>query len=162
MSQESKYLKQCIDLTTEVLNKGVIAYINIKVGEDFVFTFNNQEYKKEEIKKTRSSPSQIRRNRERKENLVKRNDLGDVKQEEISENLNSEANEDTIDAVDEHEEDKESLWMDCWDPDVKWSVKDVKDHLEETLATVFKVFKVKEKIKNTKWRLMRRLMRGFQ
>ena len=52
--------------------------------------------------------------------------------------------------------------MDCWDPDDKWSVKDVKDHLEETLATVFKVFKVKEKIKNTKWRLMRRLMRGFQ
>ena len=34
--------------------------------------------------------------------------------------------------------------MDCWDPDNKWIVQDVSDHLEETFKNVFKVFKVNE------------------
>ena len=146
MSQEkSKYLEQCIDLTTEILNKGVVAYINIKVGEDFVFTFNNQDYKKEENSKTKS-PSQIKRNKERKEKLLNRKVLEEkVKKEEISETI-----EDTIEAVDEPEVDRETLWMDCWDPDDHWDVKDVADHLDETLATVFKVFKVKGEDKDYK------------
>ena len=139
MSKEnSEYLKQCIELTTQVLNKGMVAYINIKVGEKFSFTFNNQEYKKEENVKTKYSPSQIKRNKERKERLLQSKVLEEnVKKEEISENENA------IEPVDEHKEDKETLWMDCWDPDDKWDVKDVSNHLEETLATVFKVFKVK-------------------
>ena len=150
MSQEkSKYLKQCIDLTTEILNKGVVAYINIKVGEDFAFTFNNQEYKKEENSKTKYSPSQIKRSKERKEKLLDRKVLEEkVKKEEISETL-----VDTTEAVDEPEVDRETLWMDCWDPDDHWGVKDVSDHLEETLATVFKVFKVKGEDKEYKLKI---------
>ena len=157
MSQEkSKYLEQCIDLTTEILNKGVVAYINIKVGEDFVFTFNNQDYKKEENSKTKS-PSQIKRNKERKEKLLNRKVLEEkVKKEEISETL-----EDTIEAVDEPEVDRETLWMDCWDPDDHWDVKDVADHLDEILATVFKVFKVKGEDKDYKMEIDKKVGEKF-
>ena len=157
MSQEkSKYLEQCIDLTTEILNKGVVAYINIKVGEDFVFTFNNQDYKKEENAKTKS-PSQIKRNKERKEKLLNRKVLEEkVKKEEISETI-----EDTIEAVDEPEVDRETLWMDCWDPDDHWDVKDVADHLDETLATVFKVFKVKGEDKDYKMEIDKKVGEMF-
>ena len=40
--------------------------------------------------------------------------------------------------------DKETIWMDCWDPDHRWAVQDVSEHMEETLTRVFKVFKVDE------------------
>ena len=44
-------------------------------------------------------------------------------------------------------DEKETLWMDCWDPDNKWVIQDVSEHLEDTLKNVFKVFKVSEEDK---------------
>ena len=40
--------------------------------------------------------------------------------------------------------EKETLWMDCWDPDNKCVIQDVSEHLEDTLTNVFQVVKVSE------------------
>ena len=43
MAGESKLMKQCLDLTKQVLDSQGQAYINIRMGDSFQFTFNNQD-----------------------------------------------------------------------------------------------------------------------
>ena len=69
-TESSKYLKQCMELTMTVLNKDMMAYINIKVGDEFTFTFSNQEKTNiVELPKIKNLASQLRRNQARKEKI---------------------------------------------------------------------------------------------
>ena len=62
MSVPSEQLSQCLDLTKQLISLNQKAAINIKIGTDFIFSFNNQE-----ISERKKSPSQLKRNLERKE-----------------------------------------------------------------------------------------------
>ena len=65
-------LSQCLDVTKQLIALDKKATINIRIGNDFVFSFNNQETFDERKK----SPSQIKRNFLRKaafENTQKEN-----------------------------------------------------------------------------------------
>ena len=65
-------LSQCLDVTKQLIALDKKAAINIRIGNDFVFSFNNQETFDEKKK----SPSQIKRNFLRKaafENTQKEN-----------------------------------------------------------------------------------------
>ena len=69
-TESSKYLEQCMELTMTVLNKDMMAYINIKVGDEFTFTFSNQEKTNiVELPKIKNLASQLRRNQARKEKI---------------------------------------------------------------------------------------------
>jgi uncharacterized protein YecT (DUF1311 family) len=57
---------KCLEITSHVLNNDQRAFINIKIGNCFRFTFNNQETSIDTRKK---SPSVIKRDNERKELL---------------------------------------------------------------------------------------------
>ena len=60
---ESDFLAKCLELTKHVLDEKMTAYISIKIGEGFAFTFNNQERDPLFLKK--KSPSQYKRDQER-------------------------------------------------------------------------------------------------
>ena len=63
MSVPSELLSQCLDLAKQLITLDQKASINVRLGSDFVFSFNNQE----NISERKKSPSQIKRNFERKE-----------------------------------------------------------------------------------------------
>ena len=63
MSVPSELLSQCLDITKQLVSLNQKASINIRLGSDFVFSFNNQEI----INDRKKSPSQIKRNFERNE-----------------------------------------------------------------------------------------------
>ena len=63
MSIPSELLSQCLDLAKQLITLDQKASINVRLGSDFVFSFNNQE----NISERKKSPSQIKRNFERKE-----------------------------------------------------------------------------------------------
>ena len=56
----SDLLAMCVSLTNSVLEAKKTAYINVRIGDNFNFTFNNQERKPLTWKK-KKSPSQARR-----------------------------------------------------------------------------------------------------
>ena len=56
----SNFLAMCINLTNIVLEAKNTVYINVRIGSNFNFTFNNQERNPLPWKK-RKSPSQSRR-----------------------------------------------------------------------------------------------------
>ena len=60
MSVPSELLSQCLDLTKQLISLNQKAAINIKIGSDFNFSFNNQE-----ISERKKSLSQLKRNLER-------------------------------------------------------------------------------------------------
>ena len=65
-------LSQCLDITKQLISLDQKAAINIKIGNEFVFSFSNQET----LSERKKSPSQIKRNLERKatfENMKKEN-----------------------------------------------------------------------------------------
>ena len=65
-------LSQCLDVTKQLIALDKKAAINIRIGNEFVFSFNNQETFSERKK----SPSQTKRNLLRKaafENMQKEN-----------------------------------------------------------------------------------------
>ena len=55
----SDVLAMCLRLTNSLLEANKTAYINVRIGEDFNFTFNNQE--RNPLTWKRKSPSQARR-----------------------------------------------------------------------------------------------------
>ena len=65
MSDAKVILAQCLDMTTLVIKTKQKAIINIRIGSDFNFEFNNMEQNVFQPKK-RQSPSQAKRNFERK------------------------------------------------------------------------------------------------
>ena len=62
MSVPCELLSQCLDITKQLITLNQKAAINIRIGSDFVFSFNNQE-----TSERKKSPSQIKRNLERNE-----------------------------------------------------------------------------------------------
>ena len=62
MSLPSELLAQCLDVTKQLITLNQKAVINIRIGSEFIFSFNNQE-----ISEKKKSPSQIKRNLERNE-----------------------------------------------------------------------------------------------
>ena len=62
MSVPSELLSQCLEITKQLIALNQKAAINIRIGSDFVFSFNNQE-----TSERKKSPSQIKRNLERNE-----------------------------------------------------------------------------------------------
>ena len=163
-TESSKYLKQCMELTMTVWNKDMMAYINIKVGDEFTFTFSNQEKTNiVELPKIKNSPSQLRRNQARKEKFrtktsdetvtdtkIAKAEVNVKETKNVSENTENDEVQSEKDVTLPVEEGKESkdlatVWMDCWDPDDKWTARDVNKHLKDTFATMFKVFKVDDK-----------------
>ena len=64
MSVSSELLSQCLDITKQLISLNQKAAINIRIGSEFSFNFNNQDHETSEKKK---SPSQIKRNLERNE-----------------------------------------------------------------------------------------------
>ena len=62
MSVPHELLSQCLDLTKLLITLDKKAAINIRIGHEFVFSFNNQET----LGERKKSPSQIKRNVERK------------------------------------------------------------------------------------------------
>ena len=69
MTEENLLMQKCLEITSHVLNKDQRVFINIKIGNSFSFTFNNQESNMYVKKK---SPSVTRRDNDRKE-LFKEN-----------------------------------------------------------------------------------------
>ena len=63
MSVPSELLSQCLDITKQLITLNQKAVINIKIGSEFIYSFNNQDTN--EMKK--KSPSQMKRNLERNE-----------------------------------------------------------------------------------------------
>ena len=88
MSVHSELLSQCLEITKQMINLNQKASINIRLGSDFVFSFNNQEINSEKKK----SPSQMKRNFERNETFknMKKETFETKNLEEISEKRNSE------------------------------------------------------------------------
>ena len=62
MSLPSELLAQCLDVTKQLITLNQKAVINIRIGSEFIFSFNNQE-----ISEKKKSPSQMKRNLERNE-----------------------------------------------------------------------------------------------
>ena len=62
MSVPNQLLAQCLEITKQLITLNQKAAINIRIGSDFVFSFNNQE-----TSERKKSPSQIKRNLERNE-----------------------------------------------------------------------------------------------
>ena len=71
-SVQHELLSQCLDLTKQLISLDQKAAINVRIGNEFVFSFSNQET----LSERKKSPSQIKRNLERKatfENMKKEN-----------------------------------------------------------------------------------------
>ena len=60
MSVPSELLSQCLDITKQLITLNQKAAINIRIGNEFEFSFNNQE-----MSERKKSPSQVKRNLER-------------------------------------------------------------------------------------------------
>ena len=76
MSANSELLSQCVDLAKQLMSKNHIASINILIGQDCNFEFFNQEQLSSSSYKNKS-PSQIKRNLERKESYDLKNQRND-------------------------------------------------------------------------------------
>ena len=88
MSVQSELLSQLLDITKQLVSLNQKASINIRLGSDFVFSFNNQEI----INDRKKSPSQIKRNFERNETFknMKKETFETKNLEEKSEKKDSE------------------------------------------------------------------------
>ena len=88
MSVPSELLSQCLDITKQLVSLNQKASINIRLGSDFVFSFNNQEI----VNERKKSPSQIKRNFERNETFknMKKETFETKNLEEKSEKKDSE------------------------------------------------------------------------
>ena len=88
MSVQSELLSQLLDITKQLVSLNQKASINIRLGSDFVFSFNNQEINSEKKK----SPSQMKRNFERNETFknMKKETFETKNLEEKSEKKDSE------------------------------------------------------------------------
>ena len=88
MSMPSELLSQCLDITKQLVSLNQKASINIRLGSDFVFSFNNQEI----VNERKKSPSQIKRNFERNETFknMKKETFETKNLEEKSEKKDSE------------------------------------------------------------------------
>ena len=60
MSVPRELLSQCLEITKQLIALNQKAAINIRIGNEFEFSFNNQE-----IGERKKSPSQVKRNLER-------------------------------------------------------------------------------------------------
>ena len=60
MSVPSELLSQCLEITKQLIALNQKAAINIRIGNEFEFSFNNQE-----MGERKKSPSQVKRNLER-------------------------------------------------------------------------------------------------
>jgi hypothetical protein len=94
MTDENLLMQKCLEITSHVLNNDQRAFINIKIGNSFCFTFNNQETSIDARKK---SPSVLKRDNERKE-LFKEN----MKEEKFESNEVDAENKDIEDIVDDN------------------------------------------------------------
>ena len=68
-------LTQCVNLVNKIVEKDMMAFINIQVGDNFSFVFDNKKYSPREPKK--KSPSQEKRNIERTINFIRKNEQND-------------------------------------------------------------------------------------
>ena len=93
MTDENLFMQKCLEITSHVLKNDQRAYINIKMGNSFVFTFNNQEASIETKKK---SPSVMKRDNERKA-LFKEN----MKEETLEINMADAENKDDGETIDD-------------------------------------------------------------
>jgi hypothetical protein len=94
MTDENLFMQKCLEITSHVLKNDQRAYINIKMGNSFVFTFNNQEASIETKKK---SPSVTKRDNERKE-LFKEN----MKEEKLEIKMADAENKDDGETIDDN------------------------------------------------------------
>ena len=85
MSVPCELLSQCLEITKQLITLNQKAAINIRIGSEFIFSFNNQE-----ISEKKKSPSQIKRNLERNETFknMKKRDIGDQRKNFGKENRN--------------------------------------------------------------------------
>ena len=91
----SDYLAMCLNLTNTVLEANKTAYLSVRIGSDFNFTFNNQERNPLTWKK-KKSPSQARRDEGRLNQFQKKKSK-DASQDEapLEDPKKDEKNEDT-------------------------------------------------------------------
>ena len=94
MTDENLFMLKCLEITSHVLKNDQRAFINIKMGNSFVFTFNNQEASIETKKK---SPSVMKRDNERKA-LFKEN----MKEEKLEINMADAENKDDGETIDDN------------------------------------------------------------
>ena len=94
MTDENLFMLKCLEITSHVLKNDQRAFINIKMGNSFVFTFNNQEASIETKKK---SPSVMKRDNERKA-LFKEN----MKEETLEINMADAENKDDGETIDDN------------------------------------------------------------
>ena len=66
MVNENELMYKCLEITRHILDDNQKVFINVKIGETFAFTFNNQE-KKVQNNIIKKSPSSKKRDLERKE-----------------------------------------------------------------------------------------------
>ena len=117
MTDENLLMQKCLEITSKVLEKDLKAFINIKIGTSFCFTFNNQE---PSIDTRKKSPSVIRRDIERKEEFkenIKREEEEKVKEKFESNNI----------GVEEKKYDDQIIEENCQ----RWKVKVFTDDIEK-------------------------------
>ena len=78
MSDAKAMLAQCLDMRTLMIKTKQKAIINIRIGSDFNFQFNNMEQTVFQPKK-RQSPFQVKRNFKRKVNFEWQRELDNFK-----------------------------------------------------------------------------------
>ena len=74
MSDAKAMLAQCLDMRTLMIKTKQKAIINIRIGSDFNFQFNNMEQTVFEPKK-KQLPNQVKRNFERKVKFEQQREL---------------------------------------------------------------------------------------
>ena len=143
MTEENLLMQKCLEITSHVLNKDQRVFINIKIGNSFSFTFNNQESNMDVKKK---SPSVTRRDNDRKE-LFKEN----LKQEgKIESNFVDREKKEVEEIVDIEKKDVEKMT----DKNCQiWKVKVFSDDIERLEYHVkeekdSKVFKYSSKLED--------------
>ena len=94
MKMTDENMQKCLEITSHVLNNDQRAFINIKIGNSFCFTFNNQETS---INTRKKSPSVIKRDNERKE-LFKEN----MKEEKLKLNAEDSEYKDIEETIDDN------------------------------------------------------------
>ena len=130
-------MQKCLEITSKVLETGQKAFINIKIGTSFCFTFNNQE---PSIDTRKKSPSVIRRDIERKEEFKENM----KREEEEQENFDS-----NDIGVEENKYDEQIIEKNCQ----RWKVKVFTDDIDRLDQHVkvdknSKVFKYSSKLQD--------------
>ena len=94
MTDENLFMQKCLEITSHVLNNDQRAFINIKIGNSFCFTFNNQT---SSIETKNKSPSVMKRDHDRKAVFTE-----NMKEEKLEINMADAENKDVGETIDDN------------------------------------------------------------